>query len=188
MDYDKLKNEINEITAIASGVPEQFQVSCFEILLQNLLRGVPGEEVQSDQAKPPSIDTIPRPAQVRVLMRKTGTTLDELSSVLLYADGEIHFLKEPTTGKIAEGQMDWALLVALKNGILSNDLAADPEDVRSICQEKGFYDAGNFASTFKQVKNAKLFKKPLEPQGKPQQLSGDGQIALGRLIKALAEG
>ena len=188
METDVIRKKIEEIIAITSGVPEQFQVSCFEILLQNLLREQPAEPRSPDQPVPPNMETVPTPAQVRVFMERTGTTNEELSAVLYYADGEIHFLREPTIGKIAQGQMEWALLVALKNGVLLNDLAADPEDVRSICQEKGFYDSTNFATNFKQVKNAKLFKRPLEPQGELQQLSNDGQIALGKLVKALASG
>ena len=188
MDYDMLRKEIEEIIAIALGVPEQFQVSCFEILLQNLLREQPAGPRSPDEPLPHRKETVPTPAKIRVFMERTGTTIEELSSVLLYADGEIHFLREPTTGRIAQGQMEWALLIALKNGVCFNDLSADPEDVRSICQDKGFYDLANFAANFKNVKNAKLFKKPLESQGEPQQLSNDGQIALGQLVTTLASG
>ena len=67
-------------------------------------------------------------------------------------------------------------------------MPTDPEDVRSICQEKGFYDRANFAANFKRPNNVALFKEPLEPQGSAQALSNEGQEALGRLVKSLAGG
>ena len=36
-------------------------------------------------------------------------------------------------------------------------ITTDPEDVRSVCQEKGYYDKGNFAGAFKTEKNVRLF-------------------------------
>ncbi len=196
MNYNKLKQEIKEIAEIASGVPEPFRNKCFETLLQHLLTS---EKPASDKLperkdeKPAEKDDtgqsnggkIPLPAQVRVFMTKSGVTEDDLKSLFLYQDGELHFVREPATKKVAQGQMEWALLLALKNGILKNSLCADPEDVRSICQDKGFYDQANFAANFKKGTNATLFKKPLSPQGEAQSLSGDGQVALGKLVKTL---
>jgi hypothetical protein len=119
-------------------------------------------------------------------MGKTGVTEAELNSVLLYDGNEIHFLKEPKHTRIAQGQIEWALLLALKRGILSNELSTDPEDVRSICQDKGFYDPANFASNFKKAKSASLFKGLLKPQGESQTISNDGFNTLGKLIKSLS--
>ena len=199
MNYDALKEEIKEITKVAAGVPEPFRQRCFEILLEHLLatsklssraaEDEPGAKLTPPPAQPAapgSADAIPTPAQVRVFMQKTGVTLQQLGAVVTVADGEVHFLREPAPGKIAQGQVQWALLLALKNGIASNSFSVDPEAVRSICQEKGFYDKANFAKNFKWESTAKLFKKPLEPQGQPQGLTSDGLDALGTLVKSLA--
>jgi hypothetical protein len=121
-------------------------------------------------------------------MQKTGVTVEQLAAVATVADGEVHFLKEPTPDKIAKGQTQWALLLALKNAISSNVFSVDPEAVRSVCQEKGFYDKNNFAKNFKNDGTAKLFKKPLEPQGEAQGLSSEGFDALGELVRTLASG
>lgn len=113
-------------------------------------------------------------------------TAADLAQILIYEDNEVHFVQEPTTQKIARGQIEWALLLALKNGITTNNLSVDPESVRSICQEKGFYDKTNFSNYFKSPKNAALFQGPMEPQGQAQKLSPEGQKALGKLINELA--
>jgi hypothetical protein len=79
-------------------------------------------------------------------------------------------------------------LLSLKSGILNNSLKVDPEEVRSMVQEKGFYDSANYATNFKKPKYAALFRAALEPQGESQSLSADGETALAELIKSLASG
>jgi len=197
VDYEALKSELQAISDLAATVPAPFRERCFEILLQHLLAGVASpskpaagetDHTPPSPAVPPGGTKIPTPAQVRVFMQKTNVTESDLCRIFLFEDGELHFVKEPATQKVAQGQIEWALLIALKNGILTNSLSVDPEDVRSICQEKGFYDRANFAAIFKRPNNLALFKGPLEPQGSAQMLSNEGQEALGRLVKSLAGG
>ena len=206
MDFATLKTEIKEIADIAASVPEQFRDKCFELLLQQLLGSnpAPGSNQQSrsetatrDSATPgadtgsrkergtPS--TIPVKAQLRVFMQRTGVTMEELQAIVLVDGDDVHFIREPAHGTVAKGQMEWALLLSLRHAIAENELSADPEDVRSICQEKGFYDKGNFAAIFKRQPYAGYFRQPLQPQGPRQALTNDGQTALGELIKALAK-
>ena len=185
MDYDELKKELKAIMEVADSVPDRFKEKCFEILLNRFLGEKPKKhEPEHEPGKEP--EEIPTPAQIRVLMQRQSIAMDDLKKVLMYADGDIHFLKEPPPHGIAKGQIWWTLLLALKNGILTNNLSADPEAVRSICQEKGYYDPPNFAANFKTAKHKKLFKNPLEPHGEPQLLSNDGQAELAKLIKTMA--
>ncbi len=206
MDYQKLKEEIKEIAAIAADVPEPFRDKCFEILLNNLIgkpvstsplstaAAIPQQEAPAASRGSVGADTgtandgaaLPKPSEIRVFMTKTGVTEDELKRVVMFDDGEIHFLREPAPAKIAQGQIEWALLLALKNAFEKNEFAVDPEDVRSICQEKGFYDNANFAANFKLPKNAELFRGPMKGQGEAQPLTSDGHTALARVIKSLA--
>lgn len=194
MDYQKLKEEIKEIAAIAAEVPEPFKQKCFELLLTNLIGGeprAPEEKRKVDQPQLPADSTgdggtLPKPSQIRVFMTKTGVTEDLLKKVVMFEDSEIHFIREPSPSKVAQGQIEWALLLALKNAFEKNEFTVDPEAVRSVCQEKGFYDAANFAKNFKIPKNAELFRSALEPQGEAQPLSNDGHAALARVIKSLA--
>lgn len=202
MDYEQLKAGVKEIAEIAASVPEQFRDKCFELLLSSLLRDEGNgatEEEKTDKGK--RLDTsqddvdkkpkraqgeIPITTQLRVLMKKTGVTKEEIEKLLLYDNGEVHFINEPHPKGITTGQMEWALLLALKNAILNNSLSTDPEEVRSVCQEKGYYDKANFAGVFKTERNAKLFRKALVKQGPAEPLSSDGQDALGELIKRIA--
>jgi hypothetical protein len=197
MDYETLKADVKEISDIAASVPEQFRDKCFELLLSSLLRqhGTKDREERKEERetlddptdstrKTPS--NIPMTTQLRLLMKRTGVTPEELDKIVLYDNEEVHFIREPHDVGISTGQLEWALLLALKNIVLKDSMSADPEDVRSVCQAKGFYDKANFATNFKTPKNAKLFKAALVPQGPAEPLSTEGQDALGKLIKRLA--
>lgn len=190
MDYSRLKQEIKEVVDIASSVPDHFKEKCFEVLLNKLLEEKPWEAPKKIEKEPtPPLPTgieLPVSTQLRVFMKRTGVSVDEIKKVLMVADNEVHFVREPTSEKIADGQINWALLLALKNCVLNNDLSVDPEDIRSICQEKGFYDGANFAAIFKRPKYSKLFKGLMEPQGKPQALTIEGENELCDLIRSLA--
>lgn len=202
MKLDELKEEIKDIAAIADSVPDAFKERCFEILLKNLLDSAapetkktaqdppppaaPGGEKKTEQEPSEDGRSIPTPSQVKVFMGKTGVTAAELGKVLMYEEGAVHFIQEPQGTKIARGQIQWALLLALKKGIEKNVLEVDPEVVRSICQEKGFYDGANFQKNFKVASNAKLFAGEMEKQGTAQKLSSDGVIELGKIVKEFA--
>ena len=202
MNYAELKDEIKELATIADSVPEQFREKCFEILLSHLLKGqknrqqdVSGDEDADGTEEQDAADkdndgkksgSQAIPAQVRVFMRRTSVTELELCAVLMIEDGDVHFIREPKATKVARGQIEWALLLALKNGYLKNEMSVDPEDVRSMCQDKGFYDKANFATNFKGAKVQPLFKGLMKPQGGAQGLTNEGQTELGKLIKSLA--
>lgn len=201
VDYEKIKREVAEIAEIAASVPEPFRDKCFELLLSHLLgassggsageadeRGSIQENAGGGGGTQDGITPLPIQSQLRVFMNKTGVSKQELESVVMFEDGEAHFIREPTPKNVAAGQMEWALLLALKNAVENNKLETDPEDVRSMCQEKGFYDKSNFSANFKKPANSALFRKALEGQGEPQPLSNDGQAALAKLVKALASG
>jgi hypothetical protein len=201
MKYEELKEEIKVIAEIADSVPQAFKERCFEVLLQNLLGSTPGPATSvvppvqqppadTNEVKPPAgvNGTIPTSSQVKVLMQKTGLTQEDLSSVLMYEDQSVLFVHEPKTTKVARGQVECALLLALKNGIESNVLSADPEKIRSICQEKGFYDKANFIKNFKGTTTAGYFTGAMEAQGEAQKLTTEGMKELAKVVKDLSAG
>ena len=189
MSYEKLKKEIKEISGIAASVPEAFREKCFEMLLNHILSvevgkpSPPTDKKDKDKSKDtPSMEV---PPHVRAFMRRRDISQEQIDSLLMLDGEELHFLKEPSHSQASRGQNEWALLLALKNGILKNSLKADPEDVRSLVQEKGFYNAGNFSTNFKKAKYAAYFQEALERQGSAQALSQDGEKALAELIRSL---
>lgn len=190
MNYEKIRQNIQAIVEISNNVPDPFKEKCFELLLTSLI--TESELIDKEQSdvinnkdkKDSNGARLPTPAVVKVFMQRNKITEEELSAVLFHENGEIYFVKEPNTKTISQGQIEWALLLALKKAFVANEFTVDPEDVRSICQEKGYYSQTNFAANFKN--NAKLFKNPMKSQGEPQLLTPEGQASLAALIKTLA--
>jgi len=195
MDYEKLQVELKRIVELTEALPESYRIKCFEILLNNLLYEERADRLGAARIKPADKDLhggkdeetrLPLTAQLRVFMMRNKITDEVLNSVCFYADNQAHFIKEPPAPSVAEGQIQWALLLALKGAIEANSFSVDPEAVRSVCQDKGFYDSTNFSSVFKRESYKKLFKGLLEPQGEPQQISLDGEAELASLLRLMA--
>lgn len=195
MDFKQLKSDIKEISDIASSVPEQFRDKCFEALLNALLAGEkpapkghhePSQPPKEEQRQPtPPTGSVSLNAQLRVFLRKANVTEEELNKIVFVEGDEVHFVQTPKSKNNTQGQLDWSLLLALKNAILKGSFETDPEEVRSKCIDVGFYDKANFAANFKREKFTKLFKGTLIPQGSAVALSSDGQVVLGELVKSL---
>lgn len=196
MNFDSLKKEIIEIAEISAKVPESFREKCFEVLLTHLLQAetkTSKEKNPPDLAAPapaareviPPAHTLTLPAALKAFMRRNSVSQEEIEAVVMVGDGELHFIKQPKHQNVSKGQNEWALLLALKNGIVNGSLAVDAEAVRSMVQEQGFYDKNNFSKNFKSPKYAGLYKESLEAQGTAVALSSEGEEQLAALLKSL---
>lgn len=192
--YEDLKKRIKEIIDIVESIPEKFQEQCFEVLLNAALKNA---------ASPPAIQNgdslklLPEfgdksseeansfkiPARVRTFLSRSSINETTLRGLVFVEEGQVLFVQEPDTQKISKGQINWALLLALKSAISGNEFQVDPEDVRSVCIEKGLYDRANFTKNFKT--NKALFNKVPTTQGGSVRLSQDGEKRLAELIKEL---
>ncbi|HUW94452.1 MAG TPA: hypothetical protein VMW58_01580 [Anaerolineae bacterium] len=195
MQYEEVKSELQSIVELCESIPQSYRNKCFEILLAAFLSspsrrpvaaGPSGFGVAAGTPGPPEGEKMPLPTQVRVFMSRNDIDEAVLEAVFLYAGGEVHFIREPSPSKVAEAQIQWALLLALKSGMLENTIVVDPEDVRSMCQEKDAYDAANFAANFKRKLTAKLFRGLLEPHGESRGLTDEGERELAKLLNTLA--
>lgn len=195
MDYENLKIQMKEIVEITAGVPDNLKEKCFEILLDRLILSNLGQVGGSgnlvtqhrDETNTHAGEARRFSGHLQAFMRETSITREDIDKVL-FIDGEkVHFISEPGTMRKTQGVIQWALLVALENTFTSEkgELRVDPEKLRSICQEKGYYDPPNFAKTLKTKNNDPLFGGTLEPQGDPRMLTSKGREMLGELIREL---
>jgi hypothetical protein len=127
----------------------------------------------------------PVTALLGAFIKKIGLTNDQFHRVVGYLHGDVVFYREPDTTKSAQAQLEWALLLALKNAVVKGSFIVDAEEVRQMCQQKGVFDRRNFYTNFR--RQADHFRSPPEPAGKPQPLSSKGIAALGALVSELAE-
>lgn len=201
MSLTALKEQIQEVSKIAASMPEEFRQKCFELLMTHVLNssGAPlpplphllGSAIPFTAVPPAPLSPIgysgapPMTALLTAFVKKIGLTQEQFGRVLGYVHGNVVFYREPEAGKNnAQSQIDWALLLALKNAITQGHFIVDGEEVRLVCQEKGIFERRNFYPNFR--KHADYFRSPPEHGGKPQPLSSKGIAALGQLVKRLA--
>lgn len=191
MDYEKLKTEVDAIVKIAGSVPENFQVKCFEILLESSL--IHPNASHSDGAGALGVREVPSTnmlSNAELVVRQLGITEDLLSKILVPDGDEVHFAPEPDNEKKATCVVQWALLLALKNALTSDkkEFRVDPEALRKVCQDKGCFDGKNFWGTLKSKGNAPLFGGgPLKSQGESRVLAPKGKAALADLIRKMTK-
>lgn len=200
MNYAELKKEIQEIVKIAQSVPEEFRNKCFEVLLGRWIDSseshqVPGQDsgcadrVEAGDTASSGLRPIPNHTAIAAFTQKTQVTKNDLVKVL-YIDksGIVQFYNDPSATGMAEGVINWALLQALRNAVTNKFFEVDPEELRSVCQEKGCYDpkqTGNFWRTLSQDKNKRLFNGVLKANGEPKRLTPDGQDKLAELLRSM---
>jgi hypothetical protein len=124
-------------------------------------------------------------AMLSAFVKKSGLSSEQFSRVVGYLHGSVVFFREPATTSPAQAQIEWSLLLALRNAIVKGSFLVDAEEVRLVCQEKGVFDRRSFFTNFRRF--AAYYRTSPEPGAKPQPLSSKGIAALGTLIKELAD-
>ena len=212
-DLDSIKEQVKEISRIASAVPEEFRQKCFELLMTHLLSGgsTMSSPVPAPASAPVSVPvSMPLPvassppaysmpvsmgggysggppmtAMLSAFVKKAGMSIEQFSRVVGYLAGNVVFFREPAAARAGQAQIEWALLLALRNAIVKGSFLVDAEEVRLVCQEKGVFDRRSFFTNFRRF--AHYFRASPEPGGKPQPLSSKGIAALGLLVRDLSE-
>ena len=190
MDYQIIQAELKLIVEISSGLPQTYRAKCFEVLLSHFLArgGAPAGESVDDMpplaASEPAV-TDDLPGTVLAFLDQHGITMAELKAVVDCGQGQVRFLREPAPSSMAQGQREWALLLALRNGILFNRLEVALGAIRRVCKDKSCYDRANFIATFSRSKTKRLFSGTLPYSATPKPLSQEGQAQLAALIRSL---
>lgn len=197
--YEELKAELKSIVELVESLPEKYQERSFDLLLSHLLsdrskvklgKGAGDITPLPAPPSPPSDDEsrdngdFVIPAKVRTLLRRYSVEEAQLRALVMMEGQEVHFVHEPRNVKVATGQIQWSLLLALQSALQGRDFLVDPEAVRSICQDKGFYDPKNFSNAFRN--NQTLFQRLPQPQGESVRLSSEGEEGLAALIRSLS--
>jgi hypothetical protein len=191
MNWEVIKSGVEQVVALCESVPERFRDRCFDLLMGALLRekGSPRSLSPSDEderEEPPNKDggELKLNAPTRAFMKRHGVAEEQLSQVVMTDGDEVHFVRKPKISNNATGQIDWALLLALKSGLADGKFEVSAQAIRATCDSEGCYDRSNFAKTLK--RNKELFKAEMSGDA-PQGLSNAGEARLAALIKTLSQ-
>ena len=172
--FETISNHLNEVIDIANKCPDKYQVKCFEILLDAIVKWQATTSLQTSGAVMPSNDRFD-------FFQSHDISQDQWTRVFHF-DGDsfkiiVKNLKEKPTSK---RQIRLALLLGAKN-LLETDEAFVPKDILiDICKKYNAYDSPNFSSNMKKQKDLFL------AQGNGWILTIPGQEQAADIIKELA--
>jgi hypothetical protein len=204
---DKLADKVREFSDIATGLPDNLQVVCFELLLEHYLDTLaprpaaqklnqhlpPADQPKGDAEGATIEDTAKGQSdlvltelhtKVRHFLKKNSLSIDLLRN-LFYKEGDeiLPLYDDLKTTRMAAGQIRIALLQALQSAFASGDFEADTEVVRRECIDRKCYDQSNFSANFKSSKD--LFDDVYDKTTKVLRLSEAGRKQLAEVIKDL---
>ena len=160
MDYSEVKKELKELVRLCDELPENYRAKCFEVLLKKALderRGTPtkGEDPASSGGGAGVLKPLKYQVEVEAYLLDFDLGLDSIRNVLAVADGgaQAQVRRNPPSGTKANQQIDWSLLLALRNLVQEGKLVFRPAEVRQTCIDKGCFDQSNWSAIYSRNKD-----------------------------------
>ncbi len=176
--FNKVKECLSEIIAIADKCPEKYQVKCFEVLLNASVR----PEISTGGAVgqvPVTGVGAPVPAKSN-FFSKHDITEEESSNVFTF-DGSSYSITVNLKDKaVSQKQIKLALLLGVKSLLETGVSVFSKSSLVDLCKEHSAYDRRNFALHMKKNKNLLL------PKDNGWSLTVPGQQRATEVIKELA--
>jgi hypothetical protein len=193
LDYTQLEEEIKKIIELSEKQPEKYQVKCFELLLNAVIKPsvaanemtVASAPVAQPEDTKQRAEKIDLPIDVQTFLMQYSIPEDAIDKIFLKKGDEIRAKKRVTTEKVATAQMQVAMLVALENALKGPETTFEfgYQKVKELCKQWGKYDGKNFTTNF--TNNKKLFVNLADQEH--VELSPDGKDELAELVAVLAK-
>jgi hypothetical protein len=173
--FETISNYLNEVIDIADKCPEKYQVKCFEILLDALVKGEAIASVQTAGVVMPRKDEFD-------FFQSHDISRNEWTRVFHF-DGKsftiiVKNLKEKPKSKM---QIKLGLLLGIKNLLETSEAFVSKDMLIDICKKYTAYDSPNFSTYMKKQKQLFL------AQGNGWLLTIPGQEQAAEVIKELAQ-
>jgi hypothetical protein len=206
----KLKDKVEEFAEIAKSLPDNLQVTCFELLLRNHLEGGGHPPSESKAARSEAATTPPGPGplvattppaeagskqedlksadlhlKAKKFIEKHALSLGQLNNLFFKEDGQLKPLYDDLkTTRTSESQIRLTLLLALQTALTTGEFEADVEAVRQDCVARKCYDGNNFSNNYNNNKSLFKFDKYTKAT-KSVRLSEAGRDELASVIQEL---
>jgi hypothetical protein len=200
MNFEKLKESVEQVVEVVEKVPEPFKERAFEMLFEAAINDAThGKHKGPDERGPDGNHGLkhsvvvedmegfpPLKPRFQQFMSRTGLTAEELQKVVEFDGDTPHFTRVPHTDKKATAEAEWVLLLALAEGLKNGVMAVKYDDIRAKCESEGVLDSANFAKHLRGGKIKPLLLGYPESAGEAKRLSNHGEDELAKLVKRLA--
>ena len=185
---EDIKEEIKDILEIVKSCPANLQEKCFEILLTYALKGSSSSPAPLQPPAPLAGFPVEAPPEItrriRAFAAQNGLG-DEMIFKVFAVDDVGTVSVEVTDLKVnqnAKKQRRLALLIGLRHQFMNGSFDVPLDELREMCVTYSAYDAPNFATNLKNMKEIFSGFKP----GTTNKLSPKGKSEGAALIKELA--
>lgn len=178
--FEAIKKHLDEVIEISDKCPDKYQVKCFEILLDSLVRG---QTISASTQQAVTIGTpIKETSKTAQAFFTSHSISEEEWTRVFHFDGNeyqiiVNNLKEK--GKAGK-QVKLALLLGVKNMFETGSPDIPKGILIEMCKHYASHDSANFSSIMKKQKNIFLQK------GKNWFLTIPGEDKAAEVIKDLA--
>lgn len=172
---EKIRDCLNEVIDIANECPEKYQVKCFEILLDSLVKG---EAPAGAPVIGPKVTEKLKPA----FFSRYSISEDEWTRVFHFDGTSCSIIVKDLGEKaVSKKQVRLGLLLGIKSLLEIGEATISKESLIDMCEQYATYDSSNFATHIKKQKNLFL------PKGDGWLLTMPGQEKAAEVIKELAQ-
>jgi len=177
--FETIKKHLDEVIEVSDKCPDKYQVKCFEILLDSLVRGQAISASAQTFAPGTPVTEIPKSALA--FFAQNGISDEEWTRVYHFDGSEYQIIVNDLKEKGKTGrQFNLALLLGVKNMLETGSPDIPKGILIDMCKHYASHDSANFSSIMKKQKNIFL------AQGKNWVLTIPGQKKAAELIKNLA--
>lgn len=184
-----LKASIVQLIELVEDLPADYRSSTYSALLSQLIAAPSDSEGRARDVVLASAPEAERSdgfvvnGAVRGFFARTGLNEDQLRAFVIMSGDEIHFAKEPTIVPKSRATVDWAILLALANGLTKGEFSVTRREIRRKADEVGCYDVKNFATTLRE--SERFFNGAFNDEATKRFLSPAGETRLVNLMRRL---
>lgn len=157
--FEKVRGSLNEVIDLAGQCPEKYQVKCFEVLLDALVKSETMPTGFVAGAPPISAEMSGKPKSD--FFSRYGISQDEWTRVFHFdGDSWSIIVKGKDLGEKAKSkkQVKLGLLLGVKSLLETGEAIVPKESLINMCKQYATYDQGNFSANMKKQQNLFLHK------------------------------
>ena len=178
--FERFKEHLSEVIAVADGCPERYQGLCFQALANALAQAdlTASTGLGSRESDHHNGVTQTTPSW----LERYGVTVDEVSRVLHWDGSSYNIIARDLKAKAtAQKQIRLALLLGAQDGMSGSEPLVRKDTLIEACKQYSAYDISNFSSNMKSRRNFFLAR------GNDWVLTVPGREQAAILIKELAQ-
>lgn len=193
-----IRAEVIEVINFVNELPEEFRLITYESLLKEIIsrnslsadvtiaKSIAANNQDLGEQGAGAVDfPVKLTPTLRGFLGRTKFNLAKLQKIAMIEDGQMVYFRTPAIKPKSRATLEWALLIAFKNGVSGGEFAVSKQLIRETCKLYNCYDDSNFSAIVRDVSS--VFSGSLDDTNAKRVLTPDGERSLVDLVDRLAD-